>query len=159
MKEVSSLSQHFCSPSEGYLYAVYKIFRYLQKNISKIPGRISFNPSCVTTDDQVFEGRTRELEDWNEFCPDAVEAHSRKDLEPFEEPVIVRFYVYANHLGNLAKRRSQYGILIYVNNALITFYSKRQNTVEASSFGSDSAVLRTATETVEVLMYKLSTFC
>ena len=54
MKEVSCLSQHLCSTSEGHLNAVYKIFRYLQKNISKISGRISFNPLCVLTDDQVF---------------------------------------------------------------------------------------------------------
>ena len=99
------------------------------------------------------------MEDWKDFFPDTVEAHSRKDLEPLGEPVTVRFYVYANHVGNLAKMRSQYEILIYFNNALITFYSNRQNTVEASSFGSDSVALRIATEMVEVLMYKLSIFC
>ena len=55
MKEVSCLSQHLCSTSEGHLNAVYKIFRYLQKNIPNIPGRVSFNPSCVPTNDQVLK--------------------------------------------------------------------------------------------------------
>ena len=36
--EVSCLSQHLASPREGHMHAVYKIFRYLQKNLSNNPG-------------------------------------------------------------------------------------------------------------------------
>ena len=58
----------------------------------------------------------------------------------------------------MEKRRPQSGILIYTNNLLIKFYSKRQNTVESSSFGSESVALIIATEMVEKLLYKLRTF-
>ena len=57
----------------------------------------------------------------------------RNILEPFGNPVLVRAWVDVNHAGNLANRRSHSGILIYVNNALVLSFSKRQNTVESSS--------------------------
>ena len=53
--------------------------------------------------------------------------------------------------------QSHTGILIYVNNAPILWISKRQNTVESSSFGSELINLRIATEMVEALRYKLIT--
>ena len=59
---------------------------------------------------------------------------------------------------NLAKQRSQSGILIYVDNTTINFYNKIQNTVESSSFGSEFVALRISTDVVEALRYKLSTF-
>ena len=53
-----------------------------------------------------------------------------KKLEPVGGDVTVWVYVYTNHAGNLANRRSHSGILIYFNSAPIKFYIKRQNTVE-----------------------------
>ena len=58
----------------------------------------------------------------------------------------------------MENRRSHSGILVYVNNTLINFYSKRKNTVESSSFGLDFMELGIATETLEALSYKLRTF-
>ena len=58
----------------------------------------------------------------------------------------------------MANRRSHSGILIYVKNALINFYRKRQNKIESSSFGSEFVALRISTEVVEALRYKISTF-
>ena len=92
------------------------------------------------------------------FYPDAAEDNTRKNLEPLGEPVTVRVYVDANHAGNLSNRRSHSGILIYVNNSLINFYSNRHNTFESSSFGSEFVVLRIATEIVEALRDKLRKF-
>ena len=58
----------------------------------------------------------------------------------------------------MANRRSHYGIIIYVNNVPNIWYSKQQNTVEASSFGSDFVSLRISTEVIEALRYKLRCF-
>ena len=63
-----------------------------------------------------------------------------------------------NKESNLATRRSHSGILIYVNNALINFCSKRHNTVESSCYGSKFVVLIINTEMVEALRYNLRTF-
>ena len=54
--------------------------------------------------------------------------------------------------------RSNYGIIIYANNAPIIWYSKQQNTVEASSFVLELVALRISTEMIESLRYKLRCF-
>ena len=142
--------EHLFSPHEEHLNDVYKIFSYLQNNISKNPGRIAFDTYCAPTNDQLFKGSTRE--------PYAAEAHLRNKLEPLGEPVTARVYVDTNHAGNLSNRRSHSRILIYVNNTLIKFYSKSNNTVESSSFGSECMASRLVTVMVESLRYKLSIY-
>ena len=61
MTEVSCLYQHLLSPSEGHLHDVYNIFRYLQKNISKNPGRKAVNTDCVPRYKKVFEGKVKRV--------------------------------------------------------------------------------------------------
>ena len=52
-------------------------------------------------------------------------------------------------------RRSRSGVLIYLNRSPIVWYSKRQNSVETSTFGSEFVALKAATELVVGLRYKL----
>jgi len=72
--------------------------------------------------------------------------------------VEITCFVDADHAGNLLTRRSQSGILIFVNKAPIIWYSKRQNTVESSTFGSEFVALRIATDLIVALRYKLRMF-
>ena len=72
--------------------------------------------------------------------------------------VVIKADVDANHAGNVANRRSHSGIIVYVNNALIIWYSKRQTKFEASSFGSIVFSLRIAKYIIEALRYKLRCF-
>ena len=67
-------------------------------------------------------------------------------------------FVDANHAGDTENRRSQTGILLFCNSAPIIWHSKRQNSVEASTFGSESTALKNATEMIEALRYKLRMF-
>jgi len=55
-------------------------------------------------------------------------------------------------------RRSQTGILIFVNRAPVIWYSKRQNTVEVSTFGSEITAMKNAIELIKALRYKLRMF-
>lgn len=159
LTEVSVLSQYLCNPREGHLATVYKIFRYLQANMNKNPGRICFDASSVNdVDERLFANGSLDPELWKDFYPDAAEALPGKEVEALGNPVRIRCYVDANHAGNMVNRRSHSGILIYINNSPIIWYSKRQNTVETSSFGSEYVALRIATELVEALRYKLRTF-
>jgi hypothetical protein len=48
--------------------------------------------------------------------------------------------------------------LIFVNKAPIIWYSKRQNTVETSTFGSKFVAMWIAVELIEALRYKLRMF-
>ena len=72
------------------------------------------------------------------------------------ETVKITCYVDANHAGNMVTRRSHTGFVIFMNSAPIIWWSKRQNTVETSTFGSEYVALRIATEQIIALRYKLS---
>ena len=82
----------------------------------------------------------------------------RHMTEALGKYVVIKSYVDAYHAGNIANRRSHSSIIIYVNNAPIIWYSKIQNTVEASSFGSEFFAPRVATDMIEYLRYKLRCF-
>ena len=64
----------------------------------------------------------------------------------------------AYHAGNTVTRRSQTGVLLFLSTPSAhhyLLYSKRQNTVETSTFGSEFTAQRTLVELVVPLRYKL----
>ena len=125
--------------------------------MSKNLERIIFDPRQVVTDKKLFDTAGSSMEQWQVFYLDAEELMPRNMTEPLGKLVRIRTYVDANHAGNLTNRRSHTGIIIYVNNAPIIWYSKRQNMVESSSFGSEFVALRITMELNEALRYKLRT--
>ncbi len=96
--------------------------------------------------------------DWRDFYGDVAEELPPNMPEPRGQPVVVSCFVDANHAGNVITRRLHRGILIYVQNAPIIWFSKCQNTVESSSFGSMSVALRAAKDMVLALRYKIRMF-
>jgi hypothetical protein len=78
--------------------------------------------------------------------------------KPRGNKVKMTTFVDSDHTGNLATHRSQTGILIFLNKAPIVWFSKRQNTVETSTFGSEFVAMRVAVEMIEGLRYKLRMF-
>jgi hypothetical protein len=64
-------------------------------------------------------------------------------------------FVDADHAGCLVTRRSHTGVIIFVNRAPTLWYSKRQNTVESSTFGSEFIAAKTVVDMIEGLRYKL----
>ena len=97
-------------------------------------------------------------EDWKEFYGDLEEEVPPFAPEPLGRAVDIFCWVDANHAGNLLTRRSHTGILIFVQNAPIIWYSKKQNTVESSSFGSEFVAMRTARDMIVSLRHKLRAF-
>ena len=79
-------------------------------------------------------------------------------LPPQGHAVSTHCFIDADHASNTATGRSQTGILISLNKAPIVWYSKRQNTVETSTFGSKFIAMRMAVEHIEALRYKLCMF-
>ncbi len=71
---------------------------------------------------------------------------------------MVSCFVDADHAGNQVTRHSHTGIIIFCNRAPIIWFSKRQNTVETSSFGSEFVTLHIAVELIESIRYKLCMF-
>ena len=58
----------------------------------------------------------------------------------------------ADHAGCRITRRSHTGILIFCNRSPILWFSKRQTTVESSTFGSEIVAMQIAVEMVEVII-------
>ena len=83
------------------------------------------------------------------------EIHPPKAPELRGPAVKLISYVDADHAGNVLTRRSHTGILHFINNAPINWYSRRQNTVESSTFGSEFNALRIAVDQTVSLRYKL----
>ena len=94
--------------------------------------------------------------DWSEIYPEAQEAIPLNMSEPIGNSVNITVFVDADHPGDRATCCSFTGILIYVNRAPIIWYSKKQNTVESSTFGSEFVAMRIVTEITEGLQYR---FC
>jgi hypothetical protein len=96
--------------------------------------------------------------DWTDFYGEVAEELPPRMPKPLGKSVCVSCFVDANHAGNVITRRSHTGILIFVQNAPIIWFSKRQNTVESSSFGSEFVALRIAKDLIVALRYKLRMF-
>ena len=64
-------------------------------------------------------------------------------------------FVDADHAGDTISRRSRTGVLIYVNRAPILWMSKKQASIETSTFGSEFSALKMAVEQTMGLRYKL----
>jgi hypothetical protein len=64
-------------------------------------------------------------------------------------------YVDADHAHDLVTRRSITGILVMLNNAPVRWVSKRQKTVEISTYGSELVASRIAIELILEVRYML----
>ena len=93
--------------------------------------------------------------DWSEYYPNAAEAIPKDMPKPCGRAVMCSCFVDADHAGCQVTRKSHTGVIIFVNRAPILWYSKRQNTVESSTFGSEFFAMRIAIEMIEGLRYKL----
>ena len=67
-------------------------------------------------------------------------------------------FVDANYAADKVTRCSHTGILIFCNRAPILWFSKRQSSVESSTFGSEFTSLKNAVELVTEIRYKLRMF-
>lgn len=139
--ETAILSQYLASPREGHLEGAYHIFAYLK---SHPKFSIVFDPKAPNLDESAFA--PVDIKHWREFYGDVAEELPARMPEPLGNAVDITCFVDANHAGNVVTRRSHTGILIFVQNAPILWFSKKQNTVESSSFGSEFVALRIAKE-------------
>ena len=122
------------------------------------PGIVVFDTTYQEIYGRLFEDQYKVMDQWRYFYPEAINLLPHVMPETLGETVQIICYVDANHVRNILSSQSHSGILIYVKNTPVIWYSKRQNKVESSSFGSEFLALRNATELVEDLRYKLRCF-
>jgi hypothetical protein len=122
MIHVSLMSSYTMQPRQGHLDQVFHIFGYLKRNKR---ASILFDEQRVNWNEADFP-----RQDWTDFYRGAKEAIPPNAPAPRGHPVQINCFVDADHAGNRVTRRSQTGILIFLNRAPILWYSKAQNTVE-----------------------------
>jgi hypothetical protein len=96
--------------------------------------------------------------DWKEFNGEVQEQLPPKMPKLQGQRVTISAFVDANHAGNKVARCLHTGIVIYVQNAPILWYSKRQNMVEAATFGSEMVTLQICKEEIVAIRNKLRMF-
>ena len=69
-------------------------------------------------------------------------------ISPLGLPARITIYKDADHAHDLLTRRSVTGILLMVNNTPVKWISKRQKTIETSTYGSEMVAGQIATELV-----------
>jgi hypothetical protein len=150
--EVALLSAYNAQPREGHLEAVFHMFAYLKKHPRS---QIVFDDTYPDFGEKRKDIENADDLDWTPFYGDVKEQLPPNAPAARGRELTMTCYVDADHAGNTVTRRSHTGVLIFLNRAPITWYSKRQTTVETSTFGSEFIAARIATELVEGLRYKL----
>ena len=136
--EVAIMSQYSANPRSGHLEALYLIFWYLPKQPLK---RLVMDPTAVRMSEDAFYNKA-DSDDWKEFYGNVEEEDPPHMPEPLGYPVKVTAFVDSDHAGNVVTRRSHSGYFIFIQNALMFSFSKKQNTVEASTYGSELVAMR-----------------
>ena len=146
--EVSAMSSMMALPREGHLAVLYHMFGFLK---SKHNGLMVFSPAVPTIDESLFQ-----KEDWS-----ASEYGDCKETMPHDPPAtkgkgfVMRAFVDSDHAGDSLTRRSRTGFMVFLNSAPIHWFSKKQTSVETSSFGSEFIAMKSCCEYVRGLRFKL----
>jgi hypothetical protein len=151
--EVSMMSAYQASPREGHLEQLLHIFGYLKKKPNLT---LYFDPTLPNLDGCDFN--IYRVESFQDYYRGAVEEVPPRMPKPRGRCITTTAFVDASHASNKVTRRSHTGFVIFVNRSPITWYSKRQNTIESSTFSSEFVAMKICVENITALRYKLRMF-
>ena len=152
LHEVSILSQYQASPREGHLNELLHIFGYLKKR-PKLS--IYMDPSLPVIDYSDF---TTKPQDFAEYYRDAKEELPHDMPTPRGPNISITAFVDASFAQNKKTRKSHTGFIIFANRAPIKWFSKRQSTVETSTFSAEFMAMKSCVSSIESLRFKLRMF-
>jgi len=146
--ETSAMASMMAMPRQGHLEQLYHMFAYLKL---KHNSSMVFDPTEPDIDESQF---TRE--DWSATVYGECSEELPSNMpEPRGIGFTMRAFVDSDHAGEITTRRSRTGYIIFLNSAPIYWFSKRQTSVETSSFGSEFIAMKQCCEYVRGLRYKL----
>jgi hypothetical protein len=150
--EVAILSQYQANPREGHMEQLLHVVAFLKRH-PKLT--LYLSPQLPNVDFGDFQtNRT----DFAEMYRDAKEEMPHKIPSPRGRGMTMLAYVDASHAANKVTRRSHTGYVVFLNRAPILWYSKRQQTVETSTFSAEFIALKVCLEAIEHLRFKLRCF-
>ena len=149
--ETSLMASHMALPRQGHLDQLYHMFGFLKL---KHNSEMVLDPSEPEINEDQFP-----KEDW-QHTPYG-KGH---EIVPPNAPKFrglgfkIIAYVDSDHAGDSITRRSRTGFIIYLNCAPIYWTSKKQGSIETSSFASEFIAMKTCCEYIRGLRYKLRMF-
>ncbi len=75
--------------------------------------------------------------------------------EPCGKNIDLLLYVDSDHAGEKRTCRSRMGFFVFMNTALVQWFSKQQATIETSVFGAEFVAMKIGMESLRGLRYKL----
>ena len=136
---VMSMSRFRLAPKIGHLESLKRLYGYLSKT--------KHFAIRYRTKEQNYSHLPVQEHCWSEIVYRNVKDEIPKDIPKLLGiRVITTTFLYANLLHDIVTGKSVTVVLPLINTTPIDWYSKRQATVEAATYGSEFVVTRTATE-------------
>jgi hypothetical protein len=147
----NTLARFSMAPRNGHLKAAFRVLGYLRSHIDdeiKIdPRPFEYSP---------LNDKVKKNLNWQEFYPDATEEQPIDPPAPVKNKrVQISVYVDADHAHDQVTRRSVTGVILFINQTPVRWISKRQSTVETSTYGSEMVAARIATDLIIEYRYAL----
>ena len=102
-----------------------------------------------------FDHKPAGVADWSRYYPNVKEAIPLNAPKPLGMAMQMTCYINSDHAGDIVMRWSRTGILLFLNRSPIMWQSKKQASIETSTFGSKFMALKAAMEMIRGLRYKV----
>jgi len=147
---LTSLNRFSAAPRAGHLKRLIKVFGYLQTVSAE-------RKSIVVSSEDIREvvGEGCNYKEWLEKYPDAMEEIDEGLPEPRGEPITSTVYFDSDHAHDQVTRRSVSGIIAFIGSTPISWTSKRQGSIESSSYSAEFCAGRVACEEAIAIRYML----
>ena len=146
---VTTMSSFRVAPRVGHMGRLHRLYGYLRQYLD---AGIRIRTG-IPDHESMFEVKTYE---WMDSVYGRGEEDIPQDMPiPRGKPVRTTTFGDANLMHDLTTGRSMSGILHMVNQTPVMWFSKKQNTVETATYGSEFTVARQATEQIMDLRYTI----
>ncbi len=146
--EVSKMASQVASPWEGHLNALLHMFGFLQICHNSW---MAYDLSYPTIDMDVFKPN-----DWKSFYGNVEEFIPSNAPELRRKDVNLRLYVNSDHAAEKCMRRLRTSFFVFMNTALVQWFSKQQAKIETSVFGAEFVAMKIGMESLRGIRYKLA---
>ena len=138
---VMSMSSFRVAPRAGHLDCLKRIVGYLVK--------MKHGFIRIRTDEPDYTGVPESTYDWARTVYGDVKEQAPRDAPtPLGKRVVLSSYVDANLYHDLATGRAVTGVLHYVNQTPVEWFTKKQPTVETATYGSEFIAAKQAVQQI-----------
>ena len=138
---VMTLSSFRSAPRQGHLERAQRVYGYLAKMNSATTRFRTITPDYSIITPPEYDWAKSIYGDVNEIIPEDAPF-------PYGPRVVMTTYVDANLCHDMITGRAVTGIIHFLNQTPIDYYTKKQPLVETATYGSEFMAARTATEQI-----------